>query len=84
MRKLPHVTVLFWILKTIAVTLGETGADLFGITLEIGFVTTAIAFLIFFAIAVTPADRGEAFPSGAVLDPWCSPRAWWVPRSPIS
>jgi uncharacterized membrane-anchored protein len=40
MRKLPHVTVLFWVLKTIAVTLGETAGDLFGITLKIGYVTT--------------------------------------------
>jgi len=33
LRKLPHVTLLFWILKIIAVTLGETAGDLFGITL---------------------------------------------------
>jgi uncharacterized membrane-anchored protein len=52
MRKLPHVTVLFWILKTIAVTLGETGGDLFGITLGLGYLTTAAAFLAFFAVVV--------------------------------
>jgi uncharacterized membrane-anchored protein len=52
MRKLPHVTVLFWILKTIAVTLGETGGDLFGITLEVGYVITALVFLAFFLLVV--------------------------------
>jgi hypothetical protein len=31
LRKLPHVTVLFWILKTLAVTLGETSGDLFAL-----------------------------------------------------
>jgi uncharacterized membrane-anchored protein len=28
MRKLPHITVLFWALKIVATTLGETGGDL--------------------------------------------------------
>lgn len=53
MRKLPHVTALFWILKTIAVTLGETGGDLFGITLGLGYLPTAAAFLAFFVVVVT-------------------------------
>jgi uncharacterized membrane-anchored protein len=47
------VTALFWVLKTIAVTLGETGGDEFGITLQIGYVTTAVVFLLFFLIVVT-------------------------------
>jgi len=46
MRKLPHVTLLFWVLKTLAVTLGETAGDLLGITLKIGYVTTALIFLV--------------------------------------
>ena len=45
LRKLPHVTVLFWILKTIAVTLGETAGDEFGITLQVGYVATAAIFI---------------------------------------
>jgi uncharacterized membrane-anchored protein len=52
LRKLPHVTVLFWVLKTIAVTLGETSGDLFGITFQIGYVTTAIIFMAFFVVVV--------------------------------
>jgi uncharacterized membrane-anchored protein len=27
MRKLPHITLLFWVLKIVATTLGETGGD---------------------------------------------------------
>lgn len=38
LRKLPQVMVLFWILKTVAVTLGETAGDLFGITFQLGYV----------------------------------------------
>ena len=61
MRKLPHVTVLFWILKTIAVTLGETAGDEFGITLQIGYVATAVAFLLFFLVVVTAQVRSSRF-----------------------
>jgi uncharacterized membrane-anchored protein len=61
MRKLPHVTVLFWILKTVAVTLGETAGDLFGITLQVGYVTTAAIFFAFFLILLTAQIRARRF-----------------------
>jgi len=61
MRKLPHVTALFWVLKTIAVTLGETAGDLFGIDLGLGYASTAIAFLIFFIVVVTAQIRAQRF-----------------------
>jgi uncharacterized membrane-anchored protein len=60
-RKLPHVTVLFWILKTVAVTLGETAGDLVGITLQIGYVATALIFLVFFVILLTIQVRAQRF-----------------------
>jgi len=61
LRKLPHVTVLFWVLKMIAVTLGETAGDLFGITWKIGYVTTAAAFLVFFLVVVLVQVRARRF-----------------------
>lgn len=61
MRKLPHVTVLFWALKTVAVTLGETSGDLVGITLEIGYVVTALIFLGFFLVVVVAQVRAKRF-----------------------
>ena len=61
MRKLPHVTVLFWALKIVAVTLGETAGDLFGITLQIGYVLTALIFLAFFAVVLTVQIRAKRF-----------------------
>ncbi|HXT44316.1 MAG TPA: hypothetical protein VN748_09415 [Pseudonocardiaceae bacterium] len=61
MRKLPHVTVLFWALKTVAVTLGETSGDLVGITLEIGYVVTALIFLGFFLVVVVAQVRTKQF-----------------------
>jgi uncharacterized membrane-anchored protein len=61
MRKLPHVTLLFWILKTVAVTLGETAGDLFGITFKFGYVQTAAVFAVFFAVVVTLQLRAQSF-----------------------
>ncbi|HEY2832320.1 MAG TPA: hypothetical protein VGJ14_07855 [Sporichthyaceae bacterium] len=61
MRKLPHVALLFWVLKTVAVTLGETAGDLFGITFKLGYVATAAAFAVFFAIVVTLQVRARRF-----------------------
>src|SRR2546430_16870277 len=59
MRKLPHVTVLFWVLKTIAVTLGETSGDLFGIDAGLGYVTTAVLFLTFFLVVAVAQVRAR-------------------------
>jgi uncharacterized membrane-anchored protein len=61
LRKLPHVTLLFWILKTVAVTLGETAGDLFGITFKFGYVATAAVFAVFFAVVVTLQLRAQRF-----------------------
>lgn len=61
MRKLPHVTVLFWLLKIVAVTLGETSGDLFGITLQVGYVATAVIFLLYFAIILSLQIRARRF-----------------------
>jgi uncharacterized membrane-anchored protein len=49
MRKLPHITLLFWVLKIVATTLGETGGDLIAQTLKVGYL---ISTLVFFALLV--------------------------------
>jgi uncharacterized membrane-anchored protein len=52
MRKLPHVTVVFWVLKIVATTLGETGGDLLAQTLHVGYLVSTVVFLALFLIAV--------------------------------
>ncbi|QIY77370.2 hypothetical protein HEP84_40715 [Streptomyces sp. RLB1-33] len=48
MKKLPEVTLAFWIMKIAATTLGETAGDLFAQTLKLGyFLTTILLFLVF-------------------------------------
>ncbi|MFJ5519229.1 hypothetical protein ACIQB4_19510 [Streptomyces griseoluteus] len=61
MRKLPHVTALFWALKIIAVTLGETASDQFAIALKIGYATCAIAFFVFFLVVALLQLRAKRF-----------------------
>lgn len=52
MRKLPHVTVLFWALKIAATTLGETAGDLLAQTLHVGYLISTAIFLAAFLVAV--------------------------------
>lgn len=53
MRKLPHVTVLFWILKIVATTLGETGGDLLAQTLDVGYLVATLTFCGLLIVAVS-------------------------------
>jgi uncharacterized membrane-anchored protein len=64
LRKLPLVTALFWLNKTVAVTLGETLGDLLGITLGVGYAMTAAVFLVFFLAAVVAQVRADRFRPG--------------------
>ncbi|HEX7906444.1 MAG TPA: hypothetical protein VF487_21365 [Chitinophagaceae bacterium] len=51
--KIPELTLLFWIMKIAATTLGETGGDLLAQTLQIGYGTSTILFFAFFLVMVT-------------------------------
>jgi uncharacterized membrane-anchored protein len=61
LRKLPQVTVLFWAIKIVAVTLGETAGDLFGITLKVGYLSTELIFLGYFLVVLTLQLRARRF-----------------------
>ncbi|MGD6740626.1 hypothetical protein ACOKM3_02145 [Streptomyces sp. BH106] len=51
-RKLPEVTLAFWIMKIAATTLGETAGDLFSQTLGLGYFLTTVALFLLFAITL--------------------------------
>ncbi|MGH3829065.1 MAG: COG4705 family protein [Pseudonocardiaceae bacterium] len=57
------MTVLFWALKIVAVTLGETSGDLLGITLKVGYVVTALIFFGFFLVVVVAQVHAKRFHS---------------------
>jgi len=51
MKKIPAVTLLFWVIKICATTLGETAGDLLSMTLNVGYgVSSLILFSIFLAV----------------------------------
>src|SRR4249920_2118803 len=56
LSKVPAVTLLFWIIKIMATTLGETGGDAVSMSMNLGYaVGTAIfafAFLAFVALQI--------------------------------
>jgi uncharacterized membrane-anchored protein len=50
LSKVPQITLLFWVIKILATTLGETGGDALSMTLNLGYaVSTGIFFAIFVA-----------------------------------
>jgi uncharacterized membrane-anchored protein len=46
--KVPHVTLMFWIIKILATTVGETGGDALSMTLQLGYAVSSAIFLTFF------------------------------------
>ncbi len=50
--KVPAVTLLFWVLKILATTLGETAGDTLSMTLNLGYLAATAVFAAVFAVAV--------------------------------
>lgn len=50
--KVPEVTLLFWLIKIAATTLGETGGDALSMSMNLGYLVSTGIFAVFFVIAV--------------------------------
>src|SRR6185437_4837338 len=50
--KVPAVALMFWVVKILATTAGETGGDSLSMTLELGYAVASLIFLAFFAVTV--------------------------------
>ena len=61
MKKLPEVTLIFWVMKTAATTLGETAGDLFAQTLKLGYALTTIFLLILFVVTLVIQLRSRRY-----------------------
>jgi uncharacterized membrane-anchored protein len=59
--KVPEVTLLFWILKLTATTLGETGGDTLSMQLELGYLVSTAIFAVVFLLAVWVQIRAKRF-----------------------
>ncbi|MFB7190077.1 hypothetical protein ACFC0C_03145 [Streptomyces sp. NPDC056178] len=61
MKKLPEVTLAFWIMKIAATTLGETAGDLFSQTLRLGYFLTTIALFLVFVVTLVVQLRSKRY-----------------------
>ena len=52
MNKLPQVTLVFWIMKIAATTLGETGGDLLAQTMNVGYLLSSIILISVFVVSL--------------------------------
>ena len=81
--KVPEITLLFWIIKIAATTLGETGGDAVSMSLKLGYLAASGIFAVVFLIAVSAQIVSKRF----------NPVLYWTtiiatttvgPRSPTS
>jgi uncharacterized membrane-anchored protein len=52
LSKVPEITLLFWIMKILATTLGETGGDAVSMSMNLGYLISTGIFAIIFLVAV--------------------------------
>ena len=50
--KIPEVTLIFWIIKIAATTLGETGGDAVSMSMNLGYLIGTVIFAAIFFVAV--------------------------------
>ena len=47
-NRVPHIIFLYWVIKIVSTTLGETGADMFSMTFKLGYGETIAIFISLF------------------------------------
>lgn len=52
LSKVPQATLIFWIVKICATTVGETGGDALSMTLNLGYAVSTLIFLAFFVVTL--------------------------------
>lgn len=61
LSKVPEVTLLFWIIKIFATTLGETGGDAVSMSMNLGYLIGTIIFAAIFLVAVIAQIKAKGF-----------------------
>ena len=61
LSKVPEVTLVFWIMKIAATTLGETGGDAVSMSMHLGYLVGTAIFAAVFLIAVAAQIRAKRF-----------------------
>jgi len=61
LSKVPEVTLLFWVIKILATTLGETGGDTVTMSMNLGYLVGTLIFAALFLVVVTFQIRARQF-----------------------
>lgn len=61
LSKVPEVTLIFWIIKILATTLGETGGDAVSMSMNLGYLVGTAIFAVIFLIAVAAQIKAQKF-----------------------
>lgn len=61
LSKVPEVTLMFWIIKIAATTLGETGGDAVSMSMNLGYLVGTGIFAAIFLVAVAAQIRAKRF-----------------------
>jgi uncharacterized membrane-anchored protein len=48
--RVPQIIIMYWIIKIASTTLGETGADMFSMTFNLGYAMTILIFIAIFSL----------------------------------
>ncbi len=59
--KVPEVTLMFWVIKIAATTLGETGGDAVSMSMNLGYLVASAIFAVIFVVAVAAQIRAKTF-----------------------
>ena len=61
LSKLPELTLIFWIIKILATTLGETAGDALSMSMNLGYLVSTLIFAALFFVAVIAQIKAKQF-----------------------
>jgi uncharacterized membrane-anchored protein len=61
LSKVPEVTLMFWIMKIVATTLGEIGGDAVSMSMNLGYLVGTAIFASIFIVAVSAQIKAKRF-----------------------
>jgi len=64
LAKVPAVTLVFWVIKILATTLGETAGDALSMSLDLGYLVSTVIFFVLFLVAVLVQTAAKRFHTG--------------------
>ena len=61
LSKVPEVTLVFWVIKVLATTLGETGGDALSMSMNLGYLYSTVVFAVVFAVLVAAQRKAAGY-----------------------